>query len=83
VGAISAGDVDVRQWKSLPSSIYLARGTLPKGQSILQIQTPVGPRSFPVTITQDNEVIHVRVFNGGAIMNNYVTGISEEKYRAN
>lgn len=83
VGAISAGDVDVRQWKSLPSSIYLARGTLPKGQSVLQIQTPVGPRTFPVTITNDNEVIHVRVFNGGAVMNNYVTGISEEKYRTN
>lgn len=83
VGAISSGDVDVRQWKSLPSSIYLARGTLPKGQSVLQIQTPVGPRTFPVTISHDNEVIHVRVFNGGAIMNNYVTGISEEKYRVN
>lgn len=83
VGAISAGDVDVRQWKSLPSAIYLARGTLPKGQSVLQIQTPVGPRTFPVTIEHDNEIIHVRVFNGGAVMNNYITGISEEKYRVN
>jgi len=83
VSAISSGDVDVRQWKSLPSAIYLARTTLPKGESVLQIATPVGPRSFPVTITNDNEVIHIRVFNGNAIMNNYVTGIPEELYRVN
>ncbi len=83
VNAISSGSVDVRQWKSLPSSIYLARANLPKGKSILRIQTPTGPRAFPVTITQDNEVIHVRLFNGAAVMNNYLTGLSNDKYRVN
>lgn len=83
IGAISSGDVDVRQWKSLPSSIYLARATLPKGESVIQIATPVGPRSFPVTIANNSEVIHIRVFNGNAIMNNYTTGIPEELYRVN
>ena len=83
VNAISSGSVDVRQWKSLPSSIYLARANLPKGKSILRIQTPTGPRAFPVTITQDNEVIHVRLFNGTAVMNNYLTGLSNDKYRVN
>lgn len=81
VGAISSGDVDVRQWKSLPSAIYLARATLPKGESILQIQTPVGPRSFPVKIANSSEVIHIRVFNGNAVLNNYTTGIPEDLYR--
>jgi hypothetical protein len=81
VGAISSGDVDVRQWKSLPSAIYLARATLPKGESVLQIQTPVGPRSFPVKLANNSEVIHIRVFNGNAILNNYTTGIPEESYR--
>lgn len=81
VGAISSGDVDVRQWKSLPSAIYMARATLPKGESVLQIQTPVGPRSFPVKLANGSEVIHIRVFNGNAIMNNYTTGIPEESYR--
>lgn len=83
VGVISAGDVDVRQWKSLPSAIYLARATLPKGSSVLQIATPVGVRSFPVTISQNSEVVHVRVFNGGAVLNNYIAGLKEEAYRAN
>lgn len=81
VGAISSGDVDVRQWKSLPSAIYMARATLPKGDSVLQIQTPVGPRSFPVKLVNGSEVIHIRVFNSNAIMNNYTTGIPEETYR--
>lgn len=81
VGAISSGDVDVRQWKSLPSAIYMARATLPKGDSVLQIQTPVGPRSFPVKLANGSEVIHIRVFNSNAIMNNYTTGIPEETYR--
>lgn len=83
VSAVSSGDVDVRQWKSLPSAIYLARATLPMGESVLQIATPVGPRSFPVKINNKSEVIHIRVFNGNAIMNNYVTGIPEELYRVN
>jgi hypothetical protein len=83
VGVISAGDVDVRQWKSLPSAIYLARATLPKGSSVLQIATPVGVKSFPVTIQHDNEVVHLRVFNGGAVLNNYTAGLKEEAYRAN
>jgi hypothetical protein len=61
----------------------LARATLPMGESVLQIATPVGPRSFPVKINNKSEVIHIRVFNGNAIMNNYVTGIPEELYRVN
>lgn len=82
INAISAGDVDVRQWKSLPSGIFLARMTLPKGKSVIQIDTPVGPRSFPLTISENYEVVHLRVFNGGASLNNFVGKLSDEEYKA-
>jgi hypothetical protein len=82
INAISAGDVDVRQWKSLPSGIFLARMTLPKGKSVIQIDTPVGPRMFPLTISENYEVVHLRVFNGGASLNNFVGKLSDEEYKA-
>lgn len=82
IAAISAGDVDVRQWKSLPSGIYMARLTLPKGKSAIQIDTPVGPKSFPLAISEDYEVVHLRVFNGGAVLNNYPGKLSDDVYKA-
>lgn len=78
VAAVSSGNVDVRMWKSLPSQVYMVRASLPTGAQSLQISTPVGIKTVPITLNEPYEIVHVRVFNGGAVVNNYAK--SDAKY---
>jgi len=78
VAAMSSGDVDVRMWKSLPSQVYMTRASLPTGAQSLQISTPVGIKTVPINLNEPYEIVHIRVFNGGAVVNNYAK--SDGKY---
>jgi hypothetical protein len=75
---MSSGDVDVRMWKSLPSQVYMTRASLPTGAQSLQISTPVGIKTVPINLNEPYEIVHIRVFNGGAVVNNYAK--SDGKY---
>lgn len=78
VAAISSGNVDVRMWKSLPSQVYMTRASLPTGAQSMQISTPAGIKTVPINLNEPYEIVHIRVFNGGAVVNNYAK--SDDKY---
>jgi hypothetical protein len=52
---------DERIWKTLPSSISLARISLPKGVNKLTLETSAGSREISVDIKNKYEMIPVRV----------------------
>jgi hypothetical protein len=58
--ALSVGDTDTRMWSNLPANIHMGRISIPKGSTQLVIQSPNGPQSFNVNITQKYQVIYIR-----------------------
>jgi len=66
--AMSVGSADVRQWSALPASIYMGRGSVPKGEGKFTIPTPYGPFSVPLQFGQDYQIVHVRILGGRAIV---------------
>lgn len=80
VNALAAGDVDTRMWKSLPSAVYMARVTLPKGNGVISIPTPAGPRQVNISLNAPYEIVKLRVFNDGVVAANYPKPLSETEY---
>ena len=66
--ALSVGSADVRQWSTLPSTIYMGRVTIAKGENNFSIPTPSGNFSVPLQFGQDYQIVHVRILGGRAIV---------------
>lgn len=81
INALAAGDVDTRMWKSLPSEIYMARVSLPKGEQILSIPTVAGVKTAKINVTDPYEVVRVRIFANGEIsVSNSNRKLSDDEY---
>lgn len=67
ISEIAAGDVDTRMWRSLPAEVYMARLSLPKGQHQITIPTRFGPRVLGISMVNNYEIIHARIFDNGVV----------------
>ncbi|RJX34119.1 MAG: hypothetical protein C4516_00210 [Oxalobacter sp.] len=68
--AMSAGDVDVRAWTTLPGAIYIGRRRFEKGEKKIVIPSPAGTSGANVVLKKDYELVYVRVLGNGAIVLN-------------
>ena len=66
--ALSVGSADVRQWSTLPGTIYMGRASVSKGENNFSIPTPSGVFSVPLQFGQDYQIVHVRILGGRAIV---------------
>ena len=65
---MSAGDVDVRAWTTLPGTIYLGRQHFDKGERRITIPTPTGIVNAKISLRSDYELVYVRILGNGAIV---------------
>lgn len=66
--ALSVGSADVRQWSTLPSSIFMGRATVAKGENNFSIPTPSGNFTVPLQVGQDYQIVHVRMLGPRAVV---------------
>jgi hypothetical protein len=58
--AMSAGDVDARNWSSLPGYIYMGRIEIPKGKTSLAIPTTTGMKNIEFLASENYHIVRVR-----------------------
>lgn len=68
--ALSAGDVDVRAWTTLPGAIYIGRMRLKKGEAKIAIPSPSGPSIAKIELKNNYELVYARVLGNGAVVLN-------------
>jgi len=68
--AMSAGDVDARNWSSLPGYIYMGRVEIPKGKTSLAIPTPTGIQNVEFVASENYHIVRVRYLGNTAYISN-------------
>ena len=68
--AMSAGEVDARNWSSLPGYIYMGRAEIPKGKTSLAIPTPTGIKNIEFTASENYHIVRVRYLGNTAYVSN-------------
>jgi hypothetical protein len=68
--AMSAGEVDARNWGSLPGYIYMGRAEIPKGKTSLAIPTPTGIKNIEFTASENYHIVRVRYLGNTAYVSN-------------
>jgi len=68
--AMSAGDVDARNWSALPGYIFMGRIEIPKGKTSLNIPTPIGMQNIDFVATENYHIVRVRYLGNTAYVSN-------------
>jgi hypothetical protein len=68
--AMSAGDVDARNWSSLPGYIYMGRIEIPKGKTSLAIPTTTGMKNIEFLASENYHIVRVRYLGNTAYVSN-------------
>jgi hypothetical protein len=68
--AMSAGDVDARNWSALPGYIFMGRIEIPKGKTSLNIPTPSGMQNIDFVATENYHIVRVRYLGNTAYVSN-------------
>ena len=68
--AMSAGDVDARNWSALPGYIYMGRTEIPKGKTSIAIPTPSGMQNIEFFASENYHIVRVRYLGNTAYVSN-------------
>jgi hypothetical protein len=61
VAAVATESADERAWRTLPSHILIGRATLPAGEHVININTPLGLQSANINIAGKHAIVDLRL----------------------
>ena len=65
---VATESADERTWKTVPSSISIARAKLPLGKNKVIVNTSIGPRELEVAVKADYAVVPMRLLPNNLIL---------------